>query len=134
MALAKHYQRKPAPKERDFPRLDADGLEVLDSHSLVAEMMFRPPTLQEQISRLNEAGKIHRFLPDDDYADDDYGDDYDDIPDEGLTTYELDAIGIGLPKPSKSGKPKKATTPPGPDEPAPGGPKEPDGDGSDEEA
>lgn len=112
MTLAKHYRRKPAPKQREFLRLDEAGREDLDQHSLVAEIMFRPPTLAEQIQRLNEAGKIHRWLPDDDLADDDFGDDLDDIPDEGLTLHELAALPKASEKLAKRGKDPHATPTP----------------------
>lgn len=125
--LAKHYQKKPAPKLRENPRIDANGHEVLDPTNHILSAAFRPPTLQEQISRLEKAGKIARgFLPDDDYDEDDFGDDFDDLPDEGITPFEVAA----LPKserPQKKAVQKQKT--PAATTPAPMD-AEPSGDGS----
>ncbi len=109
MTLAKHYRTKPAPKLHTNDRLDDRGREKLDDESVVGVCEFRPATLQEQIARLNQAGEIYRGeIHEQDLEDDDFAEDFDDIPGEGLTPYELDA----LPKPPK--KSKKKSTPDAP--------------------
>lgn len=121
-----YHRRKPAPKVRLFPRLNDKGEEVLSEHNLVRESVFRPPTLQEQIRRLESAGKIARgFLPDDDYADDDFGDDFDDLPEEGLSPYEMsefEALQKRVRELTEKGNPKQATPPAKPSVPPPAEP------------
>lgn len=93
MKLASHYVTRPTPKVRQSVRLTARGHELLDNTPLFDPIQFRPPTLAEQIKRLNDAGKIARgLMPDDDYADDDYGEHDENVPGEGMSPYELNDI------------------------------------------
>lgn len=85
------YRKKPEPKPRFNPRLDERGNEILDDTNHIEQLEFRPPTLHEQISRLENAGRIFRsYILEDD---DDFGEEFDEVPDEGYTPYELDAMG-----------------------------------------
>lgn len=102
--LANYYQDKPRPKLREsHPNLTEDGaFTVSDLPSATQQAEFRPPNLAQQVIRLT--GGVMKngswVLPDDDLADDDFGDYMDDLPDEGYTQAELDA----MPEASKSAR------------------------------
>lgn len=121
--LAFYYAHKPSPKLRDLTkhRLSEDGsMEVLDDTRMVLDLGLRPPTLQEQIARLEAVGKLARGFYDEDRAEDDFGENEEDLPPEGLTQYEIDEVNRGRPKkPAKKPDDKPATPPPAPSDPAP---------------
>lgn len=77
----------------DDRRLDVLGREVLDDDRPVDEAIVRPPTLQQQIARLNRAGEMVRsyYQGLDDLEDDDFAEYLDEQPEEGLTPYEVEA-------------------------------------------
>lgn len=117
--LHSHFQSKPFPKLRPAnPRLSEDGsTEILDSVSETISREFQPPTLSAQINKLNRLGQIARYgaplFTDDTFTDDDdFHDDYDDIPFEGLSPYEVAGMGLKPEKkPTEKKKPSSATTP-----------------------
>lgn len=90
------YQQKPKPKQRVHnERLSEDySHEVLDPTRYFDTINFRPPTLAEQIARLNEAGKIYRahHQYDEDRDEDDYGEEEENMMQEGMTPYELEDV------------------------------------------
>lgn len=94
MSIKSIYRSKPVPKSRINPRINSRGREVLDPVSSVAPIGFRPLTDFERLQRLTLHGmRVDRFLPDDEFTDEeDFHDHLDDVPDEGLTPYEIAEI------------------------------------------
>lgn len=91
--MHKQYRPKPDYKQRSNDRLNARGQEVLDNERPVDEYVMRPPTLAQQIQRLNAAGEtVRQFYYHEGLDEEDFMEYLDELPDEGITEYEKAAL------------------------------------------
>lgn len=96
------YRKKPAMKVRKIPTLNPDGSEILDPTPLAVEMIgVRPLTMQELYEKFTQHGDVaHNLVYDDFLDDDDFMEELDDLPENGLSPYEVenpDLISIAKP-------------------------------------
>lgn len=132
-----NYRQRPMVRTRENPRLNELGDEILDPTNHIDQFEMRPATLQEQIARLSQAGQIYRERLQaqyDDLHEDDFGEEFDDVSEEGLSPYEIAELNQPYVEPDKSRfwkkKGSKATTPAPTSEPAPRAIQKAPGEGS----